>query len=60
MPILSSKKELSFKWSWTDNNAYFKGERFDGDKKNISIGLGKGAALTIFNINILKFEVISR
>jgi hypothetical protein len=38
---------------WTQNNAFFKGEG-----NQINIGLGQGAALDVFNNNIVNFKVV--
>ena len=40
---------------WGENYAFFKGEG-----KQTNIGLGQGAALEIFNENIIGFEEIQR
>ncbi|WHY84549.1 hypothetical protein QNH39_18040 [Neobacillus novalis] len=40
---------------WTSNHAYFKGE---GDQ--INIGLGRGAALDIFNKNIIDCNMVGK
>ena len=45
MPLVNSVE------NWTINNAQFKGEG-----TQINIGLGKGAGLEIFNINIIGYN----